>query len=308
MKKKLAGTLLPIAIAFCICTAFNIKTKAADTSYVPNDNLMETYDVSTGKVTTEVIPNILPIDSPGFMGIGPIENEVDERPSTLSIIGKDDRVKITSTTSAPYRFIGAIEAFTNDKILGAGTGFLVSPKLVLTSARYVYDVTKDEYATAASFAPGLTSTANGNVVYPYGYANVKAIHIPTPYKESTKGDANYRKYDYALIELDRSIGNTTGYFGYRVNAVTYPNSVSVNVTGYDTDNYLHKGNGTGTMQSNNYLMNYTLDTSARTAGAPVYKSENGQYYAIGLHIGAGNGYNFGRLITDRILNAINKYK
>lgn len=303
MGKKIIRIIGVIVCSMSLCLGTKVFAKGITVDLaegVSIDNLVDTYNLETGEMTTDILQNDLATNSDGFIGTGPVEKEM---PSTRSIIGKDERVKVTSYTAAPYRYIGLVKGTNENGFSSKGTGFLVSPTLVLTSARYVYDVTEGELASSVYFTAGASKGSDG-----YGHFKAKAIHIPTAYKNSIKGDENYRKYDYALIELNFPVGNTTGYFGYRSNAVVFPYSVTVNITGYDTDNNLYKGTGKGTMQSNNLYLNYSIDTVAKTAGAPIYKSDNGQFYAIGLHIGAGNDFNFGRIITDRIATAINKYK
>ena len=309
MNRKTLKSKIAVISCFAVFGVFGIGVSAAEITEfaenkVPIEDLMETYDVETGEIATESLGDITLKDNvnEGYIGIGEVENQLEIGISPYSIIGQDNRVRVTKYTSAPYRYIGMIQYGPEDGAGNKGTGFLVGPSLVLTSARYVYDKHIGIYEEDIYFAPGSSASSDT-----YGRYKAKAIHVPSAYITSKKGDENYRKYDYALVELEFPVGNQTGYFGYRINAVEYPYSVNVNITGYGSDGDMYKDTGKATMQTNNYLMNYTIDTVDKTAGAPIYKSENGQFYAIGLHSGAASNYNFGRLITDRIASAIQKY-
>ncbi len=51
-----------------------------------------------------------------------------------------------------------------------------------------------------------------------------------------------------------------------------------------------------------------MDSTGGQSGSPIYKTNNGKYYVIGIHTRGLSSRNIGRYIDKDVYNFINKYK
>jgi glutamyl endopeptidase len=132
-----------------------------------------------------------------------------------NVIGTDERVQVNATGNFPYRAIGSIA-------IGC-TGTLVGPHHVLTAGHCVYNTDDDKWYKRIEFSPG----HNGDK-FPYGTLGwKKALAV------SGWTDNHDERFDYAMIILDRDIGNETGWFGFAYEEPMRP--YLVNINGYPGD-------------------------------------------------------------------------
>lgn len=214
-----------------------------------------------------------------------------------SIIGADNRTRVTSTTTYPYRAIAHIESD-----IGGCTGWLIGPDTVVTAGHCVYDPGTRRWASYARVYPG----RNGSTA-PYGSANAVNFYSVTGWTNS--GDPNY---DYGAIKLDRAIGNTTGWFGYRYTTASLTGTAE-NISGYPGD----KTYGTQWQhadqirQTSTLRLYYQNDTYGGQSGSPVYEPNNsscGGPCGLAVHAYGGSTYNSGTRITQAVYNNFNTWK
>lgn len=130
-----------------------------------------------------------------FAGGIPLEGSYASSPPTL----------IFNTTAFPYRAMARlIVRFPSNSVPRICTGTLIAAKYVLTSGYCVHDKFGGGWARSIEVIPG----SNGSYK-PFGSAYAANLRS---YKAWT--DYNDANYDIALITLDRSIGDSTGWFGY----------------------------------------------------------------------------------------------
>ncbi|MBN2910980.1 trypsin-like serine protease [Polycladomyces sp. WAk] len=201
------------------------------------------------------------------------KNRMDENPiGIMSVIGTDSREQITNTTSYPYRTIVYIEVSFENGSVASCSGWLYDDNTVATAGHCVYDQTNG-WITSATVDPG----RNGNYL-PYGRAYATSAH-------SIAGWVNegLEAYDFGALKLDRSIGNTTGTMGMRVEDTTFSYlGESVAVTGYPGDKhdqgyYYSMWKGLGTVKDEGgqgKMIFYDVDTANGQSGAPVYQSSS----------------------------------
>lgn len=217
--------------------------------------------------------------------------------SIQAIIGTDDRTRVTNTTTYPYRAIAHIESD-----IGGCTGWFIGPDTVVTAGHCIYNTSTKRWASYARVYPG----RNGSNA-PYGYAN--AINFYSVSGWVNNGDPNY---DYGAIKLDRAIGNTTGWFGYRY-STTSLDGTRQNISGYPGD----KTYGTQWQhadqirQTASMRLYYQNDTYGGQSGSPVYEPNNsscGGPCGLAVHAYGGSTYNSGTRITQAVFNNFNTWK
>jgi V8-like Glu-specific endopeptidase len=193
-----------------------------------------------------------------------------------TVIGDDDREKVTETNKWPFSPNGRVLT-QFPKGLGNGSGVLVSPYHVLTCG---HNCSVNKYGgliSKFSFYPGASEG-----ITDFGSATASRLFIAKKWFEEED-----RNYDIALIELDKPIGLNAGYFG--MVALTDNNLVAQKVTvlGYpgDKDNgknqYKHSDNIQSTSESR---INYLIDTAAGQSGSAVLLSNSiSLAVTIGVH-------------------------
>jgi glutamyl endopeptidase len=213
--------------------------------------------------------------------------------STDSVIGTDNRTRITATTSYPSRTIAYL---TSSGV--RCTGFLVSKDTLLTAGHCVHPGgtgSKADFYSNFRAYPGKNGTSN-----PYGSCGWSQVWTDTSWINDANG-----AHDWGIIKLNCSIGNTVGWLGYRWQGTTLTDT-RVSVRGYPGDKayatlWTHSGN---IQYSYTNIVGYLIDTGGGQSGSPVYDADA---YAVAIHVrGAGGSiaYNQGKRITESLFNII----
>ncbi|CEI84189.1 extracellular metalloprotease [Oceanobacillus oncorhynchi subsp. incaldanensis] len=221
-----------------------------------------------------------------------------------SIIGPDQRTRITNTTAFPNRaVVSLVIQFPNEpnNLIGC-SGFLVNEDTVITAGHCVYDHGKGGWAEEVTSLPGRNENAA-----PYGSYGFETLYTVTGWRADQNSE-----YDYGAIKLAGAPGNDTGWFGYRTtNAESNPSGLTFNVTGYPCD----KPNGTMWTDSGTILsvtdrqLGYDADTYGCQSGSPVHRnySDTG-HTAIAIHAygvgGTNPPLNRGTRITQDVFDNI----
>jgi len=185
--------------------------------------------------------------------------------STESVLGRDGRIWLRDrTTQYPNSAIGRVDYRQGGRNYWC-TGSLVDADTVLTAGHCVHDGygTEEGWSTRIEFIPG----AQGNTA-PFGSCGaVELLTLPGWY---TNG-AEYQ--DVGLIQLDCTIGETTGWFGYRyARGATGLRNVPVHLRGYPGDKVW---SSLWTMRdrvrvSQARMAFYAADTYGGQSGSPVF--------------------------------------
>jgi len=209
----------------------------------------------------------------------------------------DDRERITNTTSYPWRTICKLFITAADDSQFIGSGFIVDEFHILTCGHCVYIHDNGGWVSELLIIPGMDED-----YYPFAYAYAINFRTYTGWINNEDDE-----HDWALVTLDRCIGNYTGWMGIRTDVPSSSIYTGVlNLAGYPGD--LDDGNvmyfdsdlGVSADQYNHY---YWMDMSGGQSGSPVWQNDGGNLYVLSINayeVEDGLGPNFGtRLNQDK---------
>ncbi|MBV7391514.1 trypsin-like peptidase domain-containing protein [Enterococcus sp. ALS3] len=230
-------------------------------------------------------------DATTFSNVGGIPFTSSNSNSNLeSIIGSDDRAKVTNTKIFPYSATVFISAtFPNNKTY-IGSGNMLSPDSVLTAGHVIYSKEDGGWATNVVVVPGL----DGNTA-PFGSAIGTKLLSVSGWVNSSNSD-----YDIAMVRVNKPIGYSTGWYGLNTNAQINQN---VNTAGYPGEkaSTMWKANGPITTLNTNSI-SYSIDTTPGQSGSPIYDSN---YKVLATHAyGMGDYGNSGTRINSTVFSWI----
>ena len=199
-----------------------------------------------------------------------IANHVD-RISVRKVCGEDDR-ELVEATSNPYRMICRLH-IKHDGNSYVGSGFFISPRLVITSGHCVFKESK--WASSIAVIPGANGLGDKT---PFGKDYSVKLRSVKGWTKRKK-----REYDYGAIYLkDNSLYNRVrSHFNFRdifsndVRNSGYPNTRQRN---YQQWEYTGQLSRIGTR-----LVEYNFDTNGGNSGSPVFYKKNERYIAVGVH-------------------------
>ena len=218
-----------------------------------------------------------------------------------SIFGSDDRTRITDTTQFPYSAIGRISVKFPNGVTQFGSGAMVSPFHILTAGHVVHDSGHGGWATEIKVA-----VARDGSTRPNG-PEANFTHYRSSPEWISSGDRNH---DWALITLDRSIGDFSGYFGVESQATSAYTGMAVETAGYPVDKggtQMYAASGVINSATEFELRyNGTMDTYGGQSGSPIWRSVNGGPIINGIHAYgySAAGYNSATRITTDKFNSL----
>ena len=218
------------------------------------------------------------------------------------VLGVDNRVRVQNTTIFPWRAICGLRITAANGQRFIGTGWLVSPRTVITAGHCVFLHDAGGWARSVEVIPGLNGTSR-----PFG------SHVGTTLRSVTGWtQGKNRNFDYGAIILppNHRPGAQTGTFGFAVRDDAFLRAAALNLSGYPGD----KGGSTQwfhaqrTKSVSERVIVYDIDTAGGQSGSPVWVLRNGQRTAVGIHTnGASSGNSATRIVTP-VFNNIQNWK
>lgn len=225
-----------------------------------------------------------------------------EKVHTEKVLAKgnsqDRRYRIDNPREWPFACIGQLTIKMNGKTYG-GTGTLVGPHHFLTCAHNVYNVKKRMWAEELTVYTGLDDK-----LIPSGEASAVKVFTYTDWTE--RGD---QRFDIALLILDQSLGQETGWAGLLCESDDELTKRKVRITGYPGDKGLKQlwGMRDTISKISPEEFEYEIDTCAGQSGSPIWLDNYDNPMIIGIHTLGGDSSNSGvRLSAQKFSQLVQK--
>lgn len=199
---------------------------------------------------------------------------------TESVIGEDERRRISPASSFPWRVHCALRITARDGSRWIGTAFFISPRVLVTAGHVVWINSASEarrgWVRRIEVMPGRDGSD-----LPYGTVTSTRFYSVRGWTE--QGDD---EYDYGAIVLDTPLGERTGWLGFGAYSDETLTSSTGNLAGYPGD----RGNGTEQWYMARRISSvgvrkvfYDIDTFGGQSGSAVYRIRDGRRHAVGIH-------------------------
>jgi V8-like Glu-specific endopeptidase len=221
------------------------------------------------------------------------------------ILGSDDRVRVTAIDQYPWRCICALLITAQSGTQYIGTGWLVSPRVVLTAGHCVYMADEGGWVSQIEVMPGRNGTQRPN-----GSAISRDLRSVTGWTHDNDSDCDYGGI---LLPADKRYGDTLGWFGYAARDDDYLRGVSLNLSGYPGDGGKapNQEDGTQWYMSRGVKdvmarqFSYEIDTYGGQSGSPVWEmTTGGDRYGLGIHTWGTSVANGATRITQGVFDNI----
>jgi V8-like Glu-specific endopeptidase len=216
----------------------------------------------------------------------------------------DDRQRVTSTSSFPWRTICKLYITAQNGSRYIGSGAIIDNFHVLTCGHCVYLHDAGGWADEIEVVPG-----KNDYDEPFGHAYVTYMRSYTGWTQSEMVE-----HDWAVLTLDRSIGIFTGWMGREtadssssiytgiLNTAGYPGDLD-----YGENMYFVVDNGDRADEYNHW---YWMDSAGGQSGSPIWRYDGENRYILSiLAYGYENGAdaNFGTRLNSNKYNQINTW-
>ena len=264
------------------------------TEEVEDPTATQIYNVATGEVIAIPSLGLTPkAPKPGFTLIPPYEGLLPPGYLPKTVFPPDDRARVTSTTSYPWRTVSKLFITAADMTGWVGSGAIIGCPdghgyHVLTAGHNVYMHSHGGWVISIEVVPGLDHN-----YMPFFHAWATLYRTYTGWVE----DQNHN-HDWALVTLDRNVGDYTGSMGRITTGDLDWYENVFNSAGYPTDldcgvpnssglcMYWDSDNGRVATQHNHW---YYMDTFEGQSGMPIWSFDGESRYIATVHAYGDDG-------------------
>lgn len=220
-----------------------------------------------------------------------------------STIGDDDRVRIHETDKSPWRMICHLRIYSRLGDEFVGTGWLVSPRTIVTAGHCVFLPEMGGWAERIAVSPA----RNGHD-RPFSTVSSTRFHAVRGWTVHGK-----REHDYAVITLpeDQAMPEI-GRLGYAAYDTPTLLGSYLNLAGYPADKdggstLWWSARRSASVDAN--VLRYDADTAAGQSGAPVWRLDpsTGQRVVVGIHTAGARTGNSATRINSRVFCNLKKW-
>lgn len=227
--------------------------------------------------------------------------ELPTRDETMprSIIGNDNRYKVTKTSEKPYRYVAYLLMSYDDGNY-RGTGFISGNGVVTTCGHNIYDPDIGEWANKVTVILQREGSS-----YPYGSTTKTKLRSNTGW--TRKGNT---EDDWGLIETADDLSDYVGYCGIKnpntdiagkiAEIPGYPKQVQDETNSYD----MWTDAGDIIKQNSDDEVYYDIDTSGGNSGSPVFIDD---VYVAAVHAYGGSS-NHGARVKGLLYDLMKEYR
>ncbi len=203
----------------------------------------------------------------------------------------------------PYSAVVKVITDLNSTHVVVGSGAMIDANHVLTAGHVVYDAYEGGWRENVRVVPGKNGYGETYLTEPYGRAYATHMRSTAGWTQFT-----YMQHDWAVITLDRDIGNETGWLGVANIPYTHNNySDRVYTAGYPattlSGNYMYEISGIGG-SANEYQHFYTFYGEGGQSGSSVWTLVDSDPYVISI-FAYGPAPGSGTRITSEKFDLIN---
>jgi V8-like Glu-specific endopeptidase len=217
----------------------------------------------------------------------------------------DDRVRVSKYAEYPWRCICSLRILTAAGTWMSGTGWLVSPRVVVTAGDCVYQHDAGGWARQVEVIPGRNGAQQ-----PYGAFQSMALRSVLQWTEQHDYDFDYGA---VLLRPEDRPGDRLGWFGYAPRDDAYLRQATLNLAGYPDDGGRAPGAEEGTQwfasglarQIEARQVTYEISASPRQPGCPVWEmTASGERFGVAIHAWSTTYANGGTRITQDVFDHI----
>lgn len=259
--------------------------------------VVDGYELPDSEIAAEISAEVdenLPDIGVASFGAGP-----------EAVIGSDDRIQITNTSTYPWRVHCSLRITANDGSQWIGTGWFCGPHTVVTAGHCVFIKNsgvagRDGWVRSITVIPGRNGASQ-----PFGSVTSSNLRTVTGWASSGN-----HEYDYGAIILPSNLGNATGWLGFGSYSDATLLASTGNISGYPGDKpagtqWYHARRITSVGSRKVY---YDVDTFGGQSGSAVYRIASGGRYAVAVHAYGGATSNSGTRITSGVFSNLVAWK
>ena len=225
-----------------------------------------------------------------------------EMPSVGKIFGGDDREPVFDTEAYPWTTVAKVYATFPDGLLVTGSAVLIGESQALTAGHVVYDSRHGGWATEVEVIPG----------FDLGFAPFGSVFADEIRSFAGWTDDRDFAFDFALIDLDDTIGDFTGWMGLAARDDTELTDNLINTAGYPGD--LDDGEGmwyaadfAASISPTAIGLKGTFDAAQGQSGSGVWLREGDDRVVVGVVSTESRSENVAARITGDVFDVLDAW-